>query len=81
MEKLTLTTLRKNIFQVADRILETDEAVVIERHGRRLVLTPESVGGRLDRLPRRNAIIGDPEDLVHLNTWDEAAWQESNPLA
>lgn len=80
MEKLTLTTLRQNIFQVADRILETGEAVVIERNGRRLVLAPESAGGRLDRLPRRDAIVGDPEDLVHLNTWDEAAWQEANLL-
>lgn len=80
MEKLTLTTLRQNIFQVADRVLETGEAVLIERNGRRLVLAPESNRGRLDRLPRRHAIVGDPEELVHIETWDEAAWQETSPL-
>lgn len=80
MEKITLTALRQNIFQIADRVLATGEAVVIEREGKRLVLAPEAVPSRLDRLPRRAAIVGDPEELVDLSPWDEAAWRKHQSL-
>lgn len=80
MEQITLTALRQNIFQIADRVLATGEAVVIERDGRRLVLAPEPGPSRLDRLPRRNAIVGNPDDLVDIQTWNEAEWQESQAL-
>ena len=77
MEQITLTALRQNIFQIADRVLATGEAVVIERDGRRLVLAPEPVAGMLDNLPRRNDIIGDPDALVDLSVWDEHAWRDN----
>lgn len=80
MEHITLTALRQNIFQIADRVLATGEAVVIERDGRRLVLAPEPVASRLDCLPRRKVIVGDPEDLVDLPTWDEAQWCKNQSL-
>jgi hypothetical protein len=35
----------------------------------------------LSKLPRRNAIIGNPEELVDLTVWDEAEWGEPNLLA
>ena len=81
METLSLTALRQNIFQVADHVLETGEPVVIERHGQRLVLAPERPASRLDKLPRRNAIVGDPETLVELKVWDERKWREPDNLA
>ena len=73
MQTLTLTALRQNIFQLADRVLETGEPVMIERNGRHLLLMPERPKLDLSRLPRRNAIIGNPEDLVDLNVceWSE----------
>lgn len=75
METLTLTSLRKNLFKVADHVLATGEPVVIERDGRRLVLSLEASRSLLDALPRRDAIVGDPEDLVEISTWDESQWQ------
>jgi hypothetical protein len=80
MEHITLTALRQNIFQIADRVLATGEAVVIERDGKHLILAPEPVASRLDRLPRRQVIVGDPEELVDLPTWDEAQWLKNQPL-
>lgn len=77
MEQITLTALRQNIFQIADRVLATGEAVVIERDGKRLVLAPEVVPDVLDHLPRRNAIIGDADDLVNISAWDKDAWQDN----
>ncbi|MDO9336532.1 MAG: type II toxin-antitoxin system Phd/YefM family antitoxin [Caulobacter sp.] len=38
MAKITLTELRKDLFRLADRALETGEPVVIERNGRTMVL-------------------------------------------
>ncbi|NBB15850.1 hypothetical protein GVN21_10835 [Caulobacter sp. SLTY] len=38
MTKITLTELRKDLFRLADRALETGEPVVIERNGRTMVL-------------------------------------------
>lgn len=73
MQTVTLTALRQNIFQLADRVLETGEPVMIERNGRHLLLVPERPKLDLSKLQRRNAIIGDPEDLVELNVceWNE----------
>ena len=76
MQTVTLTALRQNIFQLADQVLETVEPVMIERNGRHLLLVPERPKLDLSKLPRRNAIIGDPEDLVDIKVWDEAEWGE-----
>jgi hypothetical protein len=81
METLTLTALRQNIFQLADQVLETGEPVVIERNGRHLLLVVEKSQLKLENLPRRNAIVGNPEDLVDLKVWDEAEWGEPAILA
>ena len=77
MEHITLTALRQNIFQIADRVLATGEPVIIERDGKRLVLAPEPSPSRLSRLPRREAIAGDPETLVELSPWNEETWRKN----
>ncbi|MGL1832658.1 hypothetical protein ACKVEX_03525 [Rhodocyclaceae bacterium SMB388] len=80
MEHITLTALRQNIFQIADRVLATGEPVLIERDGQRLVLAPEPMPARLDRLPKRTAIAGDPEELVDVSPWDEREWRKNQSL-
>ena len=80
MQTLTLTALRQNIFQLADRVLETGEPVLIERNGRHLLLMPERPKLDLSQLPRRNLFKGKPEELVNVDTWDEAEWGEPNNL-
>jgi len=35
----------------------------------------------LGKLPRRNAFIGNPEELVDFKVWDEAEWGEPKLLA
>lgn len=68
--KLTASKLRENIYKVLDRVLETGDPVEIERRGRRLRIIPadEPEQSKLDRLrPRPNAIVGDPEELVHVD--------------
>ena len=66
MDEMTLTTLRKKLFRVADRVLATGAPVRIRRGGRILTLSadaPRKERGRLTRLKRRNVITGDASDL------------------
>lgn len=73
MEKLTLTTLRHKLFEVADRVLETGIPVAIERRGKTLLLTPQDAGSKLARLKPRKLIKGRAEALVNakVGTWRE----------
>lgn len=73
MEKLSLTALRHNLFEVADRVLDTGVPVVIERKGRKLLLSPDVPRSRLAGLKRRKLIRGEPETLVdeRVSTWRE----------
>lgn len=86
MQNLTLTALRKNLFQVADQVLATGEPVVIERHGRRLALVaepkPEAAPRRLnlDNLPKRSLFKGNSEELAEFKVWDISQWREPDCL-
>jgi len=73
---LTASKLREDIYKILDQVLETGVPVEIVRGRRRLKIVPaDDIGhGKLARLqPRPNALIGDPEDLVHLD-WS-AEWK------
>ncbi len=53
---------------VVDEVLRTGVAAEIERHGQRLQIIPVGHVGKLGRLqPHPDAVVGDPEDLVHLD--------------
>jgi hypothetical protein len=66
--EITASKLRADIYRVLDYVLETGEAVEIDRRGRRLRIVADDAPSRLDRLvSRSDSISGDPEDLVHLD--------------
>jgi hypothetical protein len=80
MKKLTLTTLRQQIFQIADEVLVTGVPVSIERNGRVLLLssaTPAKPSKHL-KLKRRKLINGDLESLVVEKVGE---WREPQNLA
>jgi hypothetical protein len=61
MNLITLTQLRQNLFELADRVIDSGEALVIERRGVRLRLSRESVtssAGRLARLKPQSVVLG-----------------------
>lgn len=70
------SNLRKDIYRLLDRILETGEPLEIERNGQFLKVVPElRKGSKLSRLVRHDCMAGDPEELVHLDwsgEWSEA---------
>jgi antitoxin (DNA-binding transcriptional repressor) of toxin-antitoxin stability system len=70
--RLTAAELRANIYRVLDQVLETGVPVEIERHGRRLRIIAEkseqtAASGKLTRLKPRKLLLGDPEELVHVD--------------
>jgi len=63
---------QKNIFQILDKVAETGVSLEIKRKGKRLII--RSAENKLDRLESHpEFIIGDPDDLVHID-WS-AEWK------
>jgi prevent-host-death family protein len=74
VETYTLTALRKQLYQVVDRVLETGVPVEIERNGKKLLIVPaQKPGSKLANLKKRKGIIGDPDELVQIKVgeWSE----------
>jgi len=72
---MTASALRRDIYRILDRVLESGEPVIIERNGRRVRISAEDVPSRLDALVRRpEVVVGNSDDFVHLdwsNEWTE----------
>jgi antitoxin (DNA-binding transcriptional repressor) of toxin-antitoxin stability system len=65
---LTASKLRENVYRILDQVLETGVPVEIERRGRMLQIVPMEPPDRLAKLETNpNLIVGDPEDLVHID--------------
>lgn len=64
----TASKLRADIYRMLDEVLETGRPLEIERNGKTLVIAPKEQESIWDRLPRREgAIIGDPDELIHID--------------
>lgn len=65
---ISASKLRANVYRLLDEVLETGQPLEIERNGKTLVVAPKERGSRLDRLPRREGyIVGDPDELIHID--------------
>lgn len=73
--EMTASALRRDIYRILDRVIETGEPVVVERKGRHIRISAEEAPSRLDSLvPRPDVVIGDSADFVHLDWSSE--WTE-----
>jgi len=72
--RVTASKLRADIYNILDESLKTGEPVEVVRKGQVLKIVPEKKPSKLSRLKKRNAIVGDPEDLVHMDWLKE--WSE-----
>jgi len=69
--RVTASQLRQDIYRILDRVIETGEGIEIERKGKVLRIVPPEPARRLDRLTKHpDYIVGDPDDLVHID-WSE----------
>lgn len=68
--EVNATQFRANVYKLLDHVLRTGEPLEIVRHGRRLrvIAAGPEKGFSLDKLePHPGAIIGDPDDLIHMD--------------
>lgn len=69
---ITASELRQNIYKLLDQVLDTGVPLEIERNGRRLRVIPTDAPPKLDRVTgHEDYIVGDPEDLVHVDWSNE----------
>ena len=65
---VTASQLRANVYRLLDDVLESGRPLEIERKGKILVIAPQEPRSLWDRLPRREgAIVGDPDELIHID--------------
>jgi len=65
---VTASQLRANVYRLLDDVLESGRPLEIERKGKILVIAPKETQTLWDRLPRREgAIVGDPDELIHID--------------
>ena len=64
---ISASRLRQDIYRILDRILATGEPVEIERKGKKLTIVPADQPGRLERMPRRDYLKVDPEEIVEID--------------
>lgn len=68
---MTASELRRNIYRLLDEVLETGVPLEIERKGQKLRIVPDERPSRLDRITgREDFLVGDPDDIVHMD-WSE----------
>mgnify|MGYP003980195719 CR=1 FL=1 len=71
---ITATDLRQNLYKILDEIIRSGNPVEIKRKGSLLKIIPEKNAKVFDLLEDHNVIVGDPEDIVHLDwstNWSE----------
>lgn len=72
---ITASKLRADVYRILDEVLATGQPVEIRRGGRTLlIVSADASTSRLARLrPRPDLVVGDPDDLVHVDWSGE--WQ------
>jgi antitoxin (DNA-binding transcriptional repressor) of toxin-antitoxin stability system len=71
--KITASKLRENLYSILDQALEGVPVEVIWK-GKSLKIVPEVKPDKLSRLKKRYCIVGDPDDIVHMDWLSE--WSE-----
>jgi hypothetical protein len=76
-EKITPTQLRKDLYRLLDRIVETGEPLQIDRNGVTLQIERKPALSKLERIRamgRPDVWVGDRNDIFHLDLMEE--WRE-----
>ena len=68
---ITASKLREDIYNVLDRALETGAPIEIQRKGKILRIVPPAVNKKLSKLKKHQALIGNPQDIVHMDWSDQ----------
>ena len=67
MAAISATRLRQNLYNILDSVVDTGVPVEVERRGRLLRIVPEERVSKWDRLTAHRIVVGDPDELVHMD--------------
>lgn len=71
---LSAAKLRAHLYEIIAQVSTSGMPIEIEYKGMLVKLVPSKTKGKLDKLKKRpGTIVGDPEDIVHLdwsNEWE-----------
>ena len=71
MAAISATGLRQNLYNILDSVVDTGVPVEVERRGRLLRIVAAEPGSKWDRLTAHQVVVGDPDELVHVDWSDE----------
>ena len=66
MQRLSLTSLRSQLYKVVDKVIETGIPAEIERNGVKVKIVLEQKKSKLANLKTHDCIVGNPDDLINL---------------
>ncbi|MBA3564251.1 MAG: type II toxin-antitoxin system prevent-host-death family antitoxin [Gammaproteobacteria bacterium] len=70
--RYSISALRANLYKIIDQVLETGVPVEVVRRGRRVRIIPDKPRDKLACVREQpDLLIGDPEDIVHLEWSDQ----------
>lgn len=77
---ITASKLRENIYNILDEVIETGVPVEVTRKGKTLKIVPGNIKRirDLSKLPKRDCIVGNLDDIVHMDWSGE--WSELKNL-
>ena len=61
------SALRANIYRLLDEVIKTGIPLEINRKGKRLAIISMEKKHKLDNLKKRDGLLVDPEQLVHID--------------
>ena len=79
MAAISATRLRQNLYNILDSVVDTGVPVEVERRGRLLRIVAEEPGSKWDRLTAHHVVVGDPDELVHIDWSGE--WSGGEPAS
>ena len=75
MAAISATRLRQNLYNILDSVVDTGVPVEVERRGRLLRIVPEKRASKWNRLTAHKIVVGDPDELVHMDLVPRVARQ------
>lgn len=70
---ITASQLRADVYRLLDQVIETGVPLEVERGGHLVRITVQPKVHWLDRMIKRDTMVGDPESFVHIDwsdCWD-----------
>jgi prevent-host-death family protein len=74
---ITATKLRADLYRVIDNVIKNGVSVEVELRGKKVRIVPAEPRDKLAALVKRpGVIIGDPDRLPQVKTFDEKKWRK-----